>query len=75
VADFVRGLDPERERAWIAEMDGRKVGAVFLVGHPEREGVAKLRLLYVEPEARIAGLGSVWSPSASASPARRATAR
>jgi len=57
VADFVRGLDPERERAWIAELEGRKVGSVFLVRHPEREGVAKLRLLFVEPEARGRGIG------------------
>lgn len=57
VADFVRGFDPERERAWIAEVEGRKVGSVFLVRHPEREGVAKLRLLFVEPEARGRGIG------------------
>lgn len=57
VADFVRDFEPERERAWIAEMDGRKVGSVFLVRHPEREGAAKLRLLFVEPEARGRGIG------------------
>lgn len=57
VADFVRDLEPERERAWIAELEGCKVGSVFLVRHPEREGVAKLRLLFVEPEARGRGIG------------------
>ena len=58
VSDFVRGIDPARERAWIAELEGRRVGCVFLVRHPEREGAAKLRLLLVEPAARGHGIGS-----------------
>src|SRR5690606_27098050 len=52
VAAFIRDYDPRRERCWIAEKDGENVGSVFLVKHPEREGVAKLRLLLVEPHAR-----------------------
>lgn len=58
VSDFVRDYDPARERGWIAELDGRRVGSVLLVRHPEREGVAKLRLLLVEPEARGLGIGA-----------------
>jgi GNAT superfamily N-acetyltransferase len=58
VADLVRDFDPARERGWIAELDGRQVGSVFLVKHPEHEGVAKLRLLLVEPEARGLGIGA-----------------
>lgn len=57
VAHFVRHYDPKRERCWIAEREGQNVGSVFLVQHPEREDVAKLRLLLVEPAARGLGIG------------------
>lgn len=57
VADFIDHFDPQCERCWVAEMDGRHVGHVFLVRHPEQAGVAKLRLLYVDPAARGLGLG------------------
>lgn len=58
VARFIQDFDRRRERCWIAEKDGENVGSVFLVRHPEREGVAKLRLLLVEPRARGLGIGS-----------------
>jgi GNAT superfamily N-acetyltransferase len=54
-AQFVKNLDPARENAWIAERDGQVLGSVFLVKVSEQE--AKLRLLYVEPDARGTGLG------------------
>lgn len=50
VADFAERCDPARERAWIAALDGEPVGSVFCVD--AGEGVAKLRLLIVDPAAR-----------------------
>jgi GNAT superfamily N-acetyltransferase len=57
VADFLEHYDPALERCWIAERDGEVVGSVFVVKHPERAGVAKLRMLYVESSARGLGIG------------------
>jgi len=56
VADFINNLDPAKERCWIAEMEGERVGCVFVVKASDK--VAKLRLLLVEPKARGLGLGS-----------------
>ncbi len=56
IADFINNLDPARERCWIAEMEGERVGCVFVVKASDE--VAKLRLLLVEPKARGLGLGS-----------------
>jgi DNA-binding MarR family transcriptional regulator/GNAT superfamily N-acetyltransferase len=54
-ARFVQRFDARRERCWIAERDGARVGAVFLVRKGAR--TAQLRLLLVEPAARGLGLG------------------
>ncbi|HEX4039334.1 MAG TPA: GNAT family N-acetyltransferase [Acidobacteriaceae bacterium] len=57
VADFLDRFNPARERCWIAEIDSRHAGHIFLVQHPDDPGTAKLRLLYVDPSARGLGLG------------------
>jgi DNA-binding MarR family transcriptional regulator/N-acetylglutamate synthase-like GNAT family acetyltransferase len=56
VADHVDHRDPEREAAWIAELDGEPVGCVFCVKREDK--VAQLRLLLVEPEGRGHGIGT-----------------
>ena len=57
LGDFALHFDPEREDAWVAELDGEIVGSVFLMKSKEVR-VAKLRLLYVEPSTRGLGVGS-----------------
>jgi len=56
VADFVNTSDPERERCWIAEIDGENAGSIMLV--KDSEEVARIRLLLLDPAARGLGLGT-----------------
>jgi len=55
VAKFLRDFDAKRERCWIAERDGERIGSAFVV--KEGRDTAKLRLLLIEPAARGEGLG------------------
>jgi GNAT superfamily N-acetyltransferase len=56
VADYLEDNDPEREAAWVAALDGRRVGSVYCVRRSDE--VAQLRLLFVDVEARGHGVGS-----------------
>lgn len=57
VADYAVDCDPAREAAWIAEVDGERVGCIFCVRSND-PAVAKLRILLVTPPARGLGIGS-----------------
>jgi len=57
VDDFREDFDPRRDRGWIAVRDGERVGSVLLVHHPDLPGVARLRVLLVDPGARGGGIG------------------
>jgi DNA-binding MarR family transcriptional regulator/GNAT superfamily N-acetyltransferase len=56
VGAFAQAHDPDRERAWIAELAGVRVGCVFCVR--KSDDVAQLRILLVEPGARGHGVGT-----------------
>ena len=55
VTQFIKNYDSRRERCWIAEKDGARVGAVFVAKASDE--IARLRLLHVEPQARGLGIG------------------
>jgi DNA-binding MarR family transcriptional regulator/GNAT superfamily N-acetyltransferase len=55
VGEFAAAEPGPRQRGWIATVEGRRAGCVFLM--PGGEGIARLRLLLVEPWARGHGLG------------------
>jgi GNAT superfamily N-acetyltransferase len=64
-ADYIDQLDPARENAWIAEVNGQAAACVFVVQARDGNtgqampGVAQLRMLLVEPHARGHGLGKL----------------
>ena len=55
VADWAGSRDPARQAAWIAEVDGHRVGCVFCVAEDDR--TARLRILLVVPRGRGQHLG------------------
>ncbi|RVW03130.1 MarR family transcriptional regulator [Rhodococcus xishaensis] len=56
VADFAE-RNGSREAAWIAELDGERIGCVFCVA-TDQAATAQLRLLFVDPSARNMGVGT-----------------
>lgn len=56
VAEYAASPEPGRQAAWIAVMEGRRVGCVFCCAKDEE--TAQLRLLLTDPSARGKGLGS-----------------
>lgn len=56
VARYMRNFKPEWERCWIAELNGERVGSVFVVR--KSKTVAQLRLLILTSQARGHGLGA-----------------
>jgi len=55
VHEFYQRFDPELDRVWLCEHDGKMVGSLFLM-HRE-EGAAQLRFFLIRPEYRGIGLG------------------
>ena len=56
VADYAGDHDDAREAAWVAELDGRRVGCVFCIAADDL--TAQLRTLLVDPAARGHGIGA-----------------
>lgn len=55
-AKYIHHFDPAWEKGWIAELEGERVGSVFVVRRSAT--VAQLRLLILTPRARGQGLGA-----------------
>jgi DNA-binding MarR family transcriptional regulator/GNAT superfamily N-acetyltransferase len=56
-ARFATHHDPESEQFWIAEVDGERVGCVFVVRNEKDARAAQLRCLLVHPKGRGLGVG------------------
>ncbi|HEY2530937.1 MAG TPA: helix-turn-helix domain-containing GNAT family N-acetyltransferase [Xanthobacteraceae bacterium] len=56
-ARFATQHDPAAERFWVAEVDGERVGCVFVVRSEKDRQAAQLRCLLVDPSGRGLGVG------------------
>jgi len=56
-AQFASKRDPAMERMWVAEVDGARVGCIFVVRNADDPTAAQLRCLLVDPKARGLGIG------------------
>ena len=57
VAAVAEPADPARQRGWIAELDGQRIGSVVCTPSEAGADVAQLRLLLLHPDARGLGVG------------------
>ena len=57
MVDYLSDFDPTRDRVWIAERAGLRLGTIMCV-HSEDPEVAKLRLFFVDPLSRGQGVGA-----------------
>jgi len=55
LAEFIQSFSPSEDRIWLAEISGRIIGSIAIVGH-SREA-AQLRWFLVHPDYRGLGLG------------------
>jgi GNAT superfamily N-acetyltransferase len=55
-AGLLRRFDPQWDKAWIAELNGERVGSAFVVR--KSKNIAQLRMLILTPAARGLGLGA-----------------
>ena len=58
LSPFMKNYDPKRDRLWIGEIGGRRVGSIAVHHVGNRAGWSKLRWFLVERETRGRGLGS-----------------
>jgi DNA-binding MarR family transcriptional regulator/GNAT superfamily N-acetyltransferase len=56
-ARFAADRDPASEQFWVAEVNGERMGCVFVVRNEKDPRAAQLRCLLVDPRARGLGLG------------------
>ncbi|MFT4619963.1 MAG: DNA-binding MarR family transcriptional regulator [Dinoroseobacter sp.] len=57
MSEYLHSHDPVRDRVWIAERAGLRLGSIILM-HTEDPSTAKLRLFFLDPLARGQGIGS-----------------
>ena len=55
IVEFGQQEHPERDRLWVAEIDGRLVGCIAILGR--EDGAAQLRWFLIDPATRGQGLG------------------
>ncbi|MEO1367328.1 MAG: GNAT family N-acetyltransferase, partial [Acidobacteriota bacterium] len=58
VCDFGLAHDERRERLWIADQGGKRLGSIMLLSEGDDPTAARLRLFLVEPHARGRGVGT-----------------